>query len=575
MYRCSNKSSQIDLFSATNTFLQGKALKTYEDVEKWHNQFRVQVTQRIDEQLFRPLFHDGFGAPNASIRIMVSMMVLKEARGWSDSELFEHCQYNLLVRSALGLMNMDDKTPVESTYYLLRKRIVNWEMEGNENLLEKVFSQVTKSQAAEFQINGKKIRMDSKLLGSNIAWYSRYELIHETIRKAYSYAKPQIDCIVSESDIQLLERISGESGDKVTYRSSRPELETKLSQLGSLIYTILNHMDNNPADAFQTLRRVFNEQYEVDKEVVTPRAKQEISAKSVQSPHDTDCHYRQKDDQQVKGYSINATETCDPDNKFDLVTSVLVDPASAADCNFLKPAIEATQEIVEQKPETVNADGAYHSVENQDYCKENDIDLIVGAIQGKPSRYDLSLDENGNLVVTDLETNTIIPCRKVETRKEDVEPKWAISVFDAIKSKYRYFTQKDIDTCLLRKSVAARSQTELNVRNNVEATIFQLGFHYPNAKTRYRGIIKHRMWANLRCLWINFVRIANFVATSSQDYVQEVSNQAISTCFFAKNAKKWLNIPRFFLFFEKIADKFVGNFFVSTNSPLLTKYMLK
>lgn len=28
----------------------------------------------------------------------------------------------------------------------------------------------------------KQVRMESKLLGSNIAWYSRYELIHETLR---------------------------------------------------------------------------------------------------------------------------------------------------------------------------------------------------------------------------------------------------------------------------------------------------------------------------------------------------------------------------------------------------------
>jgi len=56
----------------------------------------------------------------------------------------------------------------------------------------------------------------------------------------------------------------------------------------------------------------------------------------------------------------------------------------------------------------------------------------------------------------------------VESRTENTEPKWAIL---NEKNKYRYFTKKDTDTCLLRKQIAARTPEELNTRNNVEATI--------------------------------------------------------------------------------------------------------
>jgi len=88
MFRRSSKSSQLNFFSSVESLLKGRSLKDYEDAEKWHNQFRIQVANRIDEDIFRPLFYDGFGAPNASIRILVGMMILKEARGWSDSQLF-------------------------------------------------------------------------------------------------------------------------------------------------------------------------------------------------------------------------------------------------------------------------------------------------------------------------------------------------------------------------------------------------------------------------------------------------------------------------------------------------------
>ena len=311
MFRRSSKTTHQTLFSSANSLLTGKSLKDFEDNDKWYNQFRVQVTSRIDEELFRVLFCEDFGSPNAPIRVLIGMMVLKEARGLSDSQLFEETRYNLLVRSALGLVNVDDCTPAQSTYYNLRKSIVNHEKAGNENLLEKVFSQVTKSQAMEFNINGKKMRMDSKLLGSNIAWYSRYELIHEILSKVYRSFKSSIDRFLEKSEIRSLEEIQSESGNKVSYRSNKSEIETKLAQLGTIIFKIINQTGDNSSDCIQTLRRVFNEQYQIVDDTVSARPKQEISAQSVQSPHDTDCHYRKKGDKQTKGYSINVAETCD------------------------------------------------------------------------------------------------------------------------------------------------------------------------------------------------------------------------------------------------------------------------
>ena len=169
MFTKTKKGSQLNIYSRTEQFLSVSSQKVYEDSKSWHNLFREQVTMRIDDEIFRPLFCQNNGALNAFIRVLVGMMILKEAQGWSDSQLFEACSFNLLVRRVLGLFNMDDSLPASSTYYFLRKRIVENEISGNENLIEKSFSQVTRSQALSFQINGKNIRMGSKLLGSNIA----------------------------------------------------------------------------------------------------------------------------------------------------------------------------------------------------------------------------------------------------------------------------------------------------------------------------------------------------------------------------------------------------------------------
>jgi hypothetical protein len=420
---------------------------------------------------------------------------------------------------------MEDSIPAASTYYLLRKRIVEWEKLGNGNLIEQVFAQVTQSQVIDFEVNGKHIRMDSKLLGSNIAWYSRYELLHETLRKAYKDIEAELSRLsLSEFDIQLLNSINKESGNKVSYRCNKSEVKSKMVELGILMYKIKSQMVNHSSESLQVLFRVFSEQYTENEGNIYPKDKENISADSVQSPHDTECHYRSKGDNQVKGYSINVTETCDGNQPLNLITNVQVNVASTADCDFLQPSIEATQKVIVEQTEIANADGAYHSVDNQDYCKEKGIDLVLGAIQGQPSRYDLCYDSQDNLVVTDLNTNTIIPSQGVKSGKNGIISKWRIKN-DA--GKYRYFTQKEIDTSLLRKQIANRTPEALNIRNNVEASIFQLGYHYPNDKSRYRGLSKHKIWANVRCLWINFVRILNFlldIAPNYANYVKKLFN---------------------------------------------------
>jgi hypothetical protein len=146
MFRKSDKYHQLDVFSAPGNLLQGKSLNFYQDRQSWHNLFRKEVLMRLNEDLFSELFCADNGAPNAPVRVLLGMMVLKEAHRWSDSELFENCRYNILVRSSLGLMNMEDPVPAESTYYLFRKRIVEHEKEKEENLFEKAFAQITKSQ---------------------------------------------------------------------------------------------------------------------------------------------------------------------------------------------------------------------------------------------------------------------------------------------------------------------------------------------------------------------------------------------------------------------------------------------
>ncbi|ULB35796.1 hypothetical protein [Proteiniphilum propionicum] len=108
------------------------------------------------------------------------------------------------------------------------------------------------------------------------------------------------------------------------------------------------------------------------------------------------------------------------------------------------------------------------------------------------------------------------PISKPERLSLHTKPgdKWRIATTG--KSKYRYFTNEQIATAELRHELAAIPGQEQMKRNNVEATIFQYCFHTRNNKTRYRGLLRHKLFTFARCLWINHVRLGNYLITISQ-----------------------------------------------------------
>ena len=109
MFRNTAKTAQFNIFTSPVTLFSGNALKFYEDKTTWDNIFREQITMRINERSFSPLYCTNTNnvTPNAPVCVLIAMMILKEAEGLSDRKLFENCCFNMLTRSAIGLFITD------------------------------------------------------------------------------------------------------------------------------------------------------------------------------------------------------------------------------------------------------------------------------------------------------------------------------------------------------------------------------------------------------------------------------------------------------------------------------------
>jgi hypothetical protein len=312
-----------------------------------------------------------------------------------------------------------------------------------------------------------------------------------------------------------------------------------MESLGWLMDKLLKDpLSPNDPD-YALLRRVFDEQYVLvegpgggkEKKVKT-RDKSELAAAStvVANPHDTDAEFRTKNGKTISGFSVNVTETCDS-GTLNLIVDVQTEGAGASDQSYLECAVDSAQQKVSGNAEELYTDGGFHSVDNQEYCSKAGIDWTLRGISGKPSKYDLTYDENGELLVFNTETKETIPCKRAKTKAPCAPPRWVIK--DGERSPI-YFEDKDVVVCELRKKLAALPKDKLDIRNNVEATIFQLGYHYRGNKSRYRGLIKHRLWAISRSLWINCRRITAWICNKEADASACVGEMIKSLLYFCK-----------------------------------------
>lgn len=500
MFKKSPKTKQFDMFSSPSRLLCEREGRLYDD--PWHNTFYRDVTSKIDEEIFKPLYttekdDNRVGRPNVPIRILVAMIILKEGVGCSDKQLYEHCRFNLLYRRALGMVNLDEQCPTIDFYYGFRRKLCKHEEMFKENLFDKCFKQITKQQAKEYRISGKSIRMASKLISSNIAWYSRYEIIQKRVVSAVT--KEELERISDQLIRQQALAFFVEDAAKTVYRTDSETMGKRLLTLCIVIDYILTHSvsGNN-----SLLERVFSEQYEKsDDGIVSVRDKRKISAKSVQNPNDSDAEYCGKNKQRVKGFVTNITETVPENGKHSPITDVKVKGATAADKDFFEEAVKETEKVTGNDVENAYVDGAYQSEKNREFAN-NKINIISGSLQGKPSRFDLNLKDDQTLEVTDKTTGEI----KTAIPVKPEEWKIVLENVDGKKS-YRYFKKEHVEKAEVRRQVESIPFEERKKRNNVEAAMFQYGFHTRNNKTRYRSLFKHGLQAIARCAWMNMRRL--------------------------------------------------------------------
>ena len=502
MFRENNTHKQLAWISNVKDFPEKRQKRL---AESWSGVFYREFFCRIDEQAFAVLYADMPSRPNMPVNVLLGLEALKAGFGWSDEELHDNFIFDVQVRYALGYHQLGEGEFELRTLYNFRQRVVKHLNETGENLIEKAFEQVTDEQVKAYQLKTGKLRMDSTQIASNICETTRLRLLVEVLQRTHR----MLDETDQEHYADSFEPfLKGQAG-QYAYRVKPGESGVHLERIGLLMHQLVAELADKYGEerSYRILQRVFTEHFVLEgKDSLRPKAGQELSASSLQSPDDEQASYRRKRGKDYRGYVANVTETCDPENDLQLVTKVQIAPNSTEDAQLLAEALPNLQERTELNE--LHTDGGYSSEEVDEALVEMKVDQVQTAIKGaKPDPDTLRL-EDFKWQISDQGKPTSVTCpngvkaRVIAGRSQDRYlayfslqdcegcPFAADCPAKPLKRRPKRalrFSSKQQQVARRRQLSAQAKANGKNLRAAVEATVRSVKHPFRNGKVPVRG----------------------------------------------------------------------------------------
>jgi hypothetical protein len=545
MFRKNETHRQKNIFGFANT-LPASVIDKAKGTEEYH--FYHLIYSHIDEEIFSVLYSNEKSRPNAPINSLVGAIILQNRRGWTYDELFKQVQFNLLVRFALGLDDLETMPFCRSTLFNFQNRLSEYFAKKGENLLERVFDRLTDKQLRTLKVKTSIQRTDSTFAASNIRNYTRLQLLVETLIRT--------ERILSEKDskrfIEHLGSYVKKSSGQYIYRLKASDIPHELEKIAQAYAWVRKHFKKRYKEdpVFSVFERIFKEQFTRQDGVLIPRPSKELHAGCVQSPDDLEATYRNKNGKKSKGQTIQVTETAHPENKLNLLTDIHVTPNNIDDSRVINGRIDHLKEKTPDLDEH-HIDGAYGSADNDKKYEKHHINPVQSGIRGTRAEVNIKIDHSG-------EQNYQVCCPYQEAV---VRKKWEhyIALFDETKclncseldkcpvkstSQGRAFNFKPKDY-LRYKRFRARGKLppeRKSLRNNVEATIHEFACRMPGGKLKVRGHFKTSLFAYAVGISSNFGRIFRYLTNPETDItlMREYFKELIGYTF------------EFFLFLRKL-----------------------
>ena len=524
MYKPNQKHLQPPLISNVNDLPEEQRQRLE---ASWAGVFYRDFFCRIREDCFAVLYAEVPSRPNTPVNVLLGLETLKAGHGWSDEELYDHFTFDLQVRYALGYHDLREGRFELRTLYNFRRRLSQYNQEHGVNLVAQAFEDITDQQIVALKVQTGIQRMDSTQIASNILDMSRLQLLVEGLLRMHR--------LLSEAEQHSYQEwlgayVEGSSGQYVYRVKGKEATAAHTQQVGQVIHWLLLELKERygTTPAYQTLERLFRENFDLREEGVQVKPNDQIGAGCLQSLDDQEASFRRKGSAEYKGYVANLTQTCDPNNAVQLITKVQVAPNNVDDADLLAQALPDLKERI--GIETLYADGAYGSPAADEQLNEQQVELIQTGIRGKaPAADKLSLSQFHFTTTQKGKPITITCPNGQEVLVEPGRTTGYIARFDplicqtcpfALQDRCRAksgkkdpafklsFTQQEVNWARRRQRFENSRQAGKNPRAAIEAVIRAVKHPFPAGKLPVRGlfrvsclVIASAAMANLRSIW--------------------------------------------------------------------------
>jgi hypothetical protein len=560
--------------------------------QSWAGTFRREVFTRLDESPFAVLYADAPSRPNIPVNVLVGLETLKAGQGWSDEEMHDEFSFDHQVRYALGYENLGEGEFDLRTLYNFRHRLNAHMCRTGENLIAQAFRQVTDAQVKAFQLKTGRLRMDTTQIASNIRRMSRVQLLVEVLQRAHRMLSQTEQAHYAEAFAPYLQGSSGQYVYHLKGEGTPPHLQRMGELLHRLLvelaptcatdetYQMLERvfreqfiltaetpqvksddaaggpppeMLSGLADAMAepddpveisaasaqpaTSTEVSAASTPPAAETPTPRmtlavqAKPgpEIRATSLLSPDDPEATFRRKGDQTYQGYVTNVTETCHPENPFQLIVQVQTSANTTEDATLLVAALPDLKKRT--GVDALYNDAAFCSPAADQVLREQQVTQVPTDLRGaapNPAHLGLAnfnVESNGDGVPQHItcpqgQCLSVLPGRQPHWYgvRFDLGACQACSLQARCPSQVNKsnpwrtlrFSQKQIDVALRRQRSAAYHQAGKNLRAAVEATIGALKRPFSDDQLPVRGSYRVGVMMIGSAIMVNVRRIQRY-----------------------------------------------------------------
>ena len=318
---------------------------------------------------------------------MAGLIFMMEFFNWKKPVALNAYSFHMDVHYALNMEPVAHDIAIRT----LERYIVLFE---KDDLAKTIMHDVTITLAELLEINVDKQRLDSTHIFSDMANFGRTRLMGVAIKRfltqvlrgdpnAYKALPEALRQRYSPSVHQMF-------GDTGKDKESRRLLRQQVAE--DMHFLIGHFTDTSPLNngtCYKAMERIFYEQCEVHEDKVT--VKEKTGSRVMQNPSDPDATY---DGHKGPGYQVQLSETCDPDNEVQLITSALPQTAAESDAEAVEPVLNDL-EASGLLPQELLVDTSYASDENVQKAEARGVELVgpVPGSGGPVSDDELTIDD--------------------------------------------------------------------------------------------------------------------------------------------------------------------------------------